>query len=219
MLKGMDLQMAVWPRINRASIAAMPLFENAMTRVRPWLSWQALGAALLGVMIARWTWLLFAPAGAAMPPVAWEPSSDGGRLFGTAPESAAAATLTTGDIKLVGVFANRTKGFAVMQIDDRQVGVALGHEVRPGVRLVETHSDYVVLDQGGVRERVVLSGASPRAGPNGSALPKAAPPGPAPQTSRQTEALQHQLDAAGSAIPPQKREALQQQIERLKGGH
>lgn len=195
-----------------------------MARVRRIFSWGALGAALLGVVAARWTWLLFAPAGAAMPPVAWEPSDDGERLFGTAPESAAAITLTAGDIKLVGVFANSTKGFAVMQIDDRQVGVALGHEVRPGVRLVETHSDYVVLDQGGVRERVILSGAPARASPNGSASPRAAPPAPPspaspPQTARQAEALQHQLNAAGSAIPPQKREVLQQQIERLKGGN
>ena len=123
-------------------------------------SWQTLGAALLGIVLARWVWVLFAPESPAMPPASWEASGDAGRLFGTASVANAPAFAPMGNIKLIGVFAHRTMGFAVMQVDEKQIGVAQGEEVKPGIRLAETYPDHVMLEQAGVRQRVDLSGAS-----------------------------------------------------------
>lgn len=165
----MDLRIKrirLWPGEGKSSIKAVPYAGAVMTRARPLLSWGALTAALLGVMLARWTWLLLAPEGAAMPPAAWEASDDAGRVFGKAAVPTAANTAALGNIKLIGVFANRTKGFAIMQVDGKQIGVAQGDDVKPGVRLVETHPDYVVLDQGGIGQRVDLAGAAAAPSPD-----------------------------------------------------
>ncbi len=165
----MDLRIkriTLWPGEGMSSITAVPYAGVVMTRARSLLSWGGLAAALLGVMLARWTWLFLAPASAAMPPAAWEASADAGRVFGKAAVPAAAGAAALGDIKLIGVFANRTKGFAVMQVGGKQIGVAQGDDVKPGVRLVETHPDYVVLDQGGANQRVDLSGAAAAPSPD-----------------------------------------------------
>lgn len=199
-------------------------------------SWRGLGAALLGVMLAKWTWVLLAPAGPAMPVAALEATGDAGRLFGTASVADAAAQASLGNIKLIGVFAHRTRGFAVLQSDDKQIGVALGEEVKPGVRLVETRADHVVLEQGGVRQRVDITGAAASGGTSpGTSGPAIAPPGNASSASSadrapgltapagapvggQIDALQHQLDAAEN-MPPEQREAAKRQLERMRGPH
>lgn len=206
------------PRLGKSSIAAIAFPDTAVSRVRQYISWPALGAALLGAMLARWTWLLFAPAGAAMPPPVWEASEHSGHLFGTARESTAPAALASSNIRLIGVFSHQSKGFAVMEIDGKQVGVALGHEVRPGVRLAETHHDYVVLEQGGVRSRVDLAGVVSPADASQSAATDSTPLRSPADEAREAEALQHQLDAAGSTLSPQQREVLQRQIENLRRG-
>lgn len=202
------------------------------------LSWQGLGAALLGVMLAKWTWVLFAPGSPAMPVAAWEASDDAGRLFGTA-RVQEAPSAPMGNIRLIGVFAHRTKGFAVMQIDEKQIGVALGEEVKPGIRLMETYSDHVMLEQAGMRQRVNLAGASAPAGvsvappsgmpagvtaPDNSAILSAssqgaaAIPTTAAPTPEQLNVLQRQLDAADN-LPPEQREMLKRQLENLRGQH
>lgn len=181
---------------GKSQITAVPYARALLARAVSLFSWNALIAALLGIMLARWAWLLFAPADAVMPPAAWEASDDAGRVFGTATESAAVATVALGNIKLIGVFANQTKGFAIMQVDGKQLGVAQGEDIKPGVRLVETHPDHVVLSQGGVESRVVLTGApaipSP-AMPAPAALPRSIQPpgGPAGPGVIQPRAVEH----------------------------
>lgn len=194
----MDLRIKrikLWPGEGKSSITAAAYGGTLAARARPLFSWGVLAAALLGVTLARWTWLLLAPAGAAMPPAAWEASDDAGRVFGTAAAPAAAATAALGNIKLIGVFANRTKGFAIMQVDDKQIGVAQGDDVKPGLRLAETHADYVVLDQGGVSQRVDLTGAAPAPSP---AVPSHATPPGGPTGLVPTPP---QPDAAGNLAP------------------
>jgi Type II secretion system protein C len=221
----MGSRMKFWHRNARSSNAGPRLSGKETVRARRFLSWGGLGAALLSVMFARWVWVLFAPAGAVMPPALPEASADAERLFGTAHQTATAAavTLTSGNIKLIGVFANPVKGFAVVEIDGKQLGVALGAEVRPGVRLVETQPHYVVLEQGGVRSRLDLSAPAaggfgpptvPPSGDNGSVPPPAPPSG----DSGTADALQQQLDAASGTIPAQQRELLQQQINVIREG-
>lgn len=150
-----------WPKGGKPSISAAPYAGAMIARAGPLFSWWALAAILLGVMLARWTWLLFTPHSAVMPPAVGEVSTDAGHVFGTATGPAAVATVAAGNIQLVGVFANRTKGFAIMQVDGKQIGVAQGEDVKPGLRLAETHPDHVVLDQSGVAQRVDLTGAPP----------------------------------------------------------
>jgi hypothetical protein len=234
----MGSRMKSWRRNAKSSNAGTRLPEKKPARTRRFLSWGSLGAALLGVMFARWVWVLFAPAGAVMPPALPEASEDAGRIFGTAHQTAATAAVavTSGNIKLIGVFANPVKGFAVLQIDGKQRGVALGAEVRPGVRLVETHPHYVVLEQGGVRSRLELSAPAaggfgpptmPPSGDNGSGPPPAPasgdnapgqPPEPPAGDSATADALQHQLDAASATIPAQQMELLQKQINVIREG-
>lgn len=211
--------MKLWRREGRSSITAVPYAGGVAARARSLLSWGALAAALLGVMLARWTWLLLAPEGAALPPAAWEASEDAGRVFGTAAGPAAAAMAAPANIKLIGVFANRTKGFAIMQVDDKQIGVAQGEDVRPGLRLAETHPDYVVLDQGGVTQRVELSGAP--AAPAAPAMPAGAlPPGAvAPQFNPPPGGSGRGMPVpprpAGAPVPPERMQMLERQRMRM----
>lgn len=230
----MRLRVKPWPRGGMPVIAASFAGKPGALAGRV-LSWPSLGAALVGIMLAKWTWALLAPASPAMPPAAWEASDDAARLFGTARIADAQPAAPISNVKLVGVFAHRTKGFAVMQVDDKQIGVAQGEEVKPGLKLVETHADHVILEQGGVRQRVDMTGASAPGGvvtgPGTPVLPPAAitAPPPTPVNADQNgaspavppgqiSALQQQLDAAGN-LPPERREMLQRQLDRLRGQH
>jgi general secretion pathway protein C len=128
------------------------------------LLWGVLGALVLGALLAKWAWVLFAPRATA---VAVAPehgaATEAGRLFGVAIIAASAVSAseaaTWPNVRLVGVFAGRAgrSGFAVLKLDDkRQAGVAVGGSVLPGVRLAEVHPGYVLLERGGVQRRVNL---------------------------------------------------------------
>lgn len=126
------------------------------------LFWYGLGALVLGVLLAKWAWVLFAPRPAA---VAVAPehaaATEAGKLFGVpvAPASSVVAAAAWPNVRLVGVFAGKAgrSGFAVLKLDDkRQAGVAVGGSVLPGIRLAEVHPGYVLLERGGVQQRVSL---------------------------------------------------------------
>lgn len=155
----MRLRIKFWPQGMVSAISARATGKPAGL-ARQFFSWQGVGAAVLGVLLAKWTWLLFAPASPAMPAAAWEASGEAERVFGTVSVADTAALSSLGNIKLIGVFAHRTRGFAVMQVDEKQIGIGLGDEVKPGVKLVETHADYVLLERADIRQRVDLTGAS-----------------------------------------------------------
>ena len=60
--------------------------------------------------------------------------------------------------------------------------MGVGGQVAPGVRLVETHADYVILERNGIRQRVDLSKAPAAAGgitPVRDAAPARSEPAPA----------------------------------------
>ncbi|TXT24700.1 MAG: hypothetical protein FD134_1422 [Gallionellaceae bacterium] len=128
------------------------------------LLWGVLGALVLGALLAKWAWVLFAPRATA---VAVAPehgaAAEAGRLFGVAIIAASAVSAAEAaswpNVRLVGVFAGGAgrSGFAVLKLDDkRQAGVAVGGSVLPGVRLAEVHPGYVLLERGGVQRRVEL---------------------------------------------------------------
>jgi len=124
------------------------------------LSWRGAGALVIGVMLARWTWILFAPHTLAVFPAQSDVGGNASEmLFGVPAANAGAATNANaklGNVQLLGVFTGK-HGFAVLKLDEKtQRGVALGEEVIKGTRLVEIDPDHIVLEQDGVRQQVNL---------------------------------------------------------------
>lgn len=207
----MRLRLKLWPLSRMPRITAMATIgEKTGGLARQFFSWQGLGAAVLGVMLAKWTWVLLASASTAMPAADWETSGEAGQVFGTASMADTPAIATLGDIKLVGVFAHPTKGFAVMQVDEKQIGLGLGDEVKPGVKLVETDANYVMLERAGVRQRVDLTGAA-ATGATGPAPSYVAPvpvpvaptyAPPAPGDSNSSLSAGHSGYSTHAGLPP-----------------
>ena len=114
--------------------------------------------ALLGAVLAYWTWAWFAPrAEPRLEPAAAQSGSvaSAGAVFGTVPRNQAAAAPTGIAIKLLGVVAasGGRRGYAVVQLDAKQIlAVHEGEDVAPGIRLAEVHADHVMLERNGVRE-------------------------------------------------------------------
>jgi len=113
--------------------------------------------ALLGVVLAYWTWAWLAPRPEPRAQAAVQP---GGRaeaafgLFGTARGDTGAAPtgIVVGLLGVVAASGGRS-GYAVLRLDSKQtVAVREGREIEPGVRLAEVHADHVVLERSGVRE-------------------------------------------------------------------
>jgi general secretion pathway protein C len=125
---------------------------------RLWMNWPLWGGLLAALLLAKHVWVLFAPAERAVPATAAATqSTQTEQLFGTISTSTSSASLS--GIRPIGIFASKQNGFAVMMTEGGQVGVGLGGQVVPGVRLVETHPDYVILERNGTRQRADLSAA------------------------------------------------------------
>ena len=114
--------------------------------------------ALLGLVLAYWTWTWFAPRSEPRAPAA---VSVGGRvelaygLFGGAHGDRAGGASAGIEIRLLGVVAatEGRRGYAVMRIEPREIlAVREGEDVAPGVRLAEVHPDHVILIRNGTRE-------------------------------------------------------------------
>lgn len=157
-------------------------------------SWSGISALILGVLLAKWFWILFAPH-AIFTAVVPERSAgvEAGRLFGVAVSTEATTQgIALANVQLLGVFAaSRGKtGFAVLKLDDaRQMGVAEGEEVTPGTRLAEVHADHVVLERAGIKQRINLDNISP-----GFAHPGI-------QAAHNAEAQQKNRKLTGNIIP------------------
>ncbi len=157
-------------------------------------------------MLARWVWIFAAPADMAMPATtSWQKSEASEDLFGHAVDANAVAS--AGNIKLIGVFAHKTAGFAVLQIDGKQVGVGMGEPVAAGLRLVETHADYVLLERGGVKQRVDLQVSS---APSGITTA----PSEAASTASVQQVMPRNTDL--ETIPPAQRAAMQQELDNFR---
>jgi general secretion pathway protein C len=110
--------------------------------------------ALLGVVLAYWSWAWLAPSAAARAPaLAQTPggSASASGLFGAARQAAA----PTGNVQLMGVIAasGERRGHAVLRLDGKKtLAVLQGDEVEPGLRLAEIHAGGIVLERNGARE-------------------------------------------------------------------
>lgn len=136
---------------------------NRRTLASAYFLWRALGAVVLGVLLAKWSWALFAPHPEAVFVVREQGSAvESGHLFGVVVSAVPQAEVVVlPNVQLVGVFAAGAgkPGFAVLRLDGKQVGVAVGESVVPGTKLLEVHPDYVFLERTGVQQRVDLEGS------------------------------------------------------------
>ena len=122
--------------------------------------------SLLAWVAAYWGWRWFGPAPVAEPanpaPSEWARRIADARLFGAAASGAAAAPTATGDLRLLGVFAERDgKGYALFRSSARgPMLVAAGTDVAPGVRLETVRPTGVTLVDTGVRREMTLRPAA-----------------------------------------------------------
>ncbi len=197
----------------RALIAWLPASRDGLSfRLGPPF-WQRLGAIVLGAMLARWMWILFAPpVGSVGGIVDRGAPGEADTLFGIAAASGSdsRAPGVLPNVRLTGVYAG-TPGFAILELDgNRQVGVTLGAEVVRGVILAQIAADYVVLEGGGARQRVDLMVGRPGVanaaagmpglarGPADSPLPPGVmPPAPNGPTQDPRETIRRELTARG----------------------
>jgi len=149
----MGLRSKKYMQGDRAAGKAVPAF-SLLT-----LTWYMLGALVLGVLLAKWSWVLLkAPATVSAIAPSHDISGNSGQLFGVAAEADSSAAVLP-NVKLVGVFApdSGPAGFAVLSLDEQhQVGVVAGGTVAPGVKLLEVHAHHVVLDRSGVQQKIEL---------------------------------------------------------------
>ena len=135
----------------------MALIWGRGKRLRHAALLSSLGAlALLGVVLAYWSWAVLAPRPMARAPAAMAKAgnaSAAAALFGSAAQGR--GTASAGPIRLLGVVADAggQRGYAVLRLDaKRTVAVTEGAEVEAGLRLAEVHADHVVLERNGARE-------------------------------------------------------------------
>jgi hypothetical protein len=122
-----------------------------------------LALALLALVLAYWGWRWFGPAAAVPPPIpaVGDPLQRiaDARLFGsTAPKTAAPAPSSIGELRLLGVFAQRDgRGWALFRAGARgAIFVAAGSDVAPGLRLESVRPAGVTLLDAGVRRELAL---------------------------------------------------------------
>lgn len=133
--------------------------------------------ALLGLVLAYWTWVWLAPGAEPRAPAVVQPTAGVGAalgLFGSAPTGGTVAAPTGIAIRLLGIVAATQggQGVAALQLEGKDiVAVQEGEDIAPGLRLVEVAPRHVILERGGIRETLPLP--KPVAAP-----PTAAPPAP-----------------------------------------
>jgi general secretion pathway protein C len=115
----------------------------------------------LAWLLAKWTWVFVTPAttASAAPAGTGVDLAAVAKLFGGAAPSDPASPATGGSgLRLKGVVAPSPAdiGSAVFNAGGRDVAVALGGEVQPGVKLVAVERDHAVVSRAGVRERIDL---------------------------------------------------------------
>jgi len=150
--------------ITRGSAgASIDTIVTALSRLTFYwpVTWRSLSAIVLGALLARWVWILFAPNATFTSAIPQRNSGiEAAKLFGEVLSTETASVgIALPNVQLLGVFtASPGKpGFAIMKLDNnKQAGVAEGEEVAPGTRLVEVNADYVLLERSGIQQRVNL---------------------------------------------------------------
>ncbi|HLX79221.1 MAG TPA: type II secretion system protein N [Burkholderiales bacterium] len=117
--------------------------------------------ALLGYVLAYWSWAWLAPRPEPRAPAAMAAGRPADlaqaayNLFGNAPREGGRSLSTGNAVTLLGVVAasGGMPGYAILRLDaKRTVAVREGGEIEAGARIAEVLADHVVLERGGVRE-------------------------------------------------------------------
>ncbi len=127
-----------------------------------------LALAILCWVLARWTWVLLAPASPAAPPATTAPIDVQAaldevlraRLFSGPPAGEPRpATTPQRDLQLAGILATapRGGGWAVLQLGSKQQVAVAGSEISPDLVLDQVFADHVVVRRRGNRERIDLA--------------------------------------------------------------
>jgi len=123
--------------------------------------------ALLGVVLAYWTWVWLAPGAEPRAPSVVPPTAGVGAalgLFGSAPTGSAVVTPTGMAIRLLGIVAATQggRGVAAVQLEGKGIIAASeGEDIAPGIRLAEVAPHHIVLERGGIRETLPLPKPAP----------------------------------------------------------
>lgn len=131
--------------------------------------------ALLGLVLAYWTWVWLAPRPVPRAPAAVQPTEGlaaAPGLFGGAPTGRAVAAPTGIAIRLLGIVAATQggRGYAAVQLEAKEIlAVREGEDIAPGIRLAEVAARHVILERGGIRETLPLPG--PAAAPQPAVPP------------------------------------------------
>lgn len=139
------MQALSFGRSNFAQTALIALLTLAVT-------------ALLGAVLAYWTWVWFAPRAEPRlqtPLVQGINVSSAGTIFGMAPRNEAAAVPTGIAIRLLGVVAATAgrRSYAVVQLEGKRILAAHeGEDIAPGIKLAQVLADHVILERNGARE-------------------------------------------------------------------
>lgn len=139
---------------------------------------------ILAVQAGRLAWTVLepihipdAPARAAAKPVDYSVFQRFDAFFRTGGRSslAEATAAGSGQMRLFGVRTDGAGGGSAIigLADGRQLSVAVGEEIEPGLKLQEVGADYVTLARGSSLSRLIFSDA-----PVGAAAPPPPPPGP-----------------------------------------
>lgn len=145
-------------------LAGLPDFKLFHTRgLAALVTWIAGLIAL--AMVAYWISRLVSPRPVAMLPVKHEAPRSGtaeqdmARLFGIQPGGVDASL---DGIALTGVFANQEGGgFATFRATKGSVGVTVGQEIVPGLRLDRVESGRVMITSGGKQRMLELPKPKP----------------------------------------------------------
>ena len=118
--------------------------------------------ALLGLVLAYWTWLWLAPRPEprAIPleegKLRLEPAY---RLFGVVAKNATEPAPSGVAMELLGVAAasRGNPGYAVLRLEAKRiVAVREGEQIEPGIKLAEVHAHEVVLERRGALETLAF---------------------------------------------------------------
>lgn len=160
---------------------ALPFGRSNLAQTVLVSSLTLVAVALLGAVLAYWTWAWFAPR--AEPRLAASATQGGsvasaGAIFGTVPRNQEAAAPTGIAIRLLGVVAasGGRRGHAVVQLEGKQIlAVHEGGDLAPGIRLAEVHAAQVILERNGVRETLAWPEKKASVPPPAQAAPSIAP--------------------------------------------
>ena len=137
---------------------ALPFGQSSLAQTALVLLSTLVAVAVLGAVLAYWTWAWFAPrVEPRMHSAAVQSASvaSAAGMFGRAPRSQETAAPTGIAIKLLGVVAasGGQPGYAVVQLEGKEIlAVREGAEIAPDLRLAEVHPEHVILERAGARE-------------------------------------------------------------------